>query len=61
MESLPEPSNTVDDEWASMKIRFSKEGISWDKQGWEGRLLQVWRWMSDGDTNLRTVRKYNGT
>jgi chromosome segregation ATPase len=56
MESLPEPSDTVDDEWASMKIRFNKEGLVWDKLTQEDRLLQVWRWMSDSETNLRTLR-----
>merc|ERR1712013_25162 len=56
MESLPEPSDTVDDEWAAMKIRFKKEGLAWDKLGQDDRLLQVWRWMSDSETNLRTLR-----
>jgi len=56
MESLPEPSDTVDDEWASMKIRFHKEGLVWDKLSLEDRILQVWRWMGDSETNLRTVR-----
>ena len=41
MESLPEPSDTVDDEWASMKIRFNKEGLVWDKLNQDDRLLQV--------------------
>ena len=41
MESLPEPSDTVDDEWAAMKIRFKKEGLAWDKLGQDDRLLQV--------------------
>ena len=41
MESLPDPSETVDDEWAAMKIRFNKEGLVWDKLEQEERLLQV--------------------
>ena len=41
MESLPEPSDLVEDEWAAMKIRFKKEGLNWDKLGPEERILQV--------------------
>ena len=41
MDSLPEPSDLVEDEWAAMKIRFNKEGLSWDKLGPEERILQV--------------------
>ena len=41
MDSLPEPSETVEDEWASMKIRFRKEGLEWDRLSQQDRLLQV--------------------
>ena len=41
MDSLPEPSDLVEDEWAAMKIRFSKEGLNWDKLGPGERILQV--------------------
>lgn len=41
MDSLPEPSDLVEDEWAAMKIRFKKEGLNWDKLGQEERILQV--------------------
>ena len=41
MDSLPEPSDLVEDEWAAMKIRFNKEGLSWDKLDPEERILQV--------------------
>ena len=41
MESLPPPSELVEDEWAAMKIRFSKEGLVWDKLSPEDRILQV--------------------
>ena len=41
MESLPEPSDLVEDEWAAMKIRFKKEGLNWDKLSQEERILQV--------------------
>merc|ERR1712087_620631 len=56
MDSLPEPSETVEDEWASMKIRFRKEGLDWSKLTDQDRILQVWRWMVDTETNLRTSR-----
>ena len=41
MDSLPEPSETVEDEWASMKIRFRKEGLDWSKLSDQDRILQV--------------------
>ena len=41
MDSLPEPSETVEDEWASMKIRFRKEGLDWSKLSHQDRILQV--------------------
>ena len=41
MDSLPEPSDLVEDEWAAMKIRFNKEGLNWDKLGPGERILQV--------------------
>ena len=41
MDSLPEPSDLVEDEWAAMKIRFNKEGLSWDRLSQEDRTLQV--------------------
>ena len=41
MDSLPEPSETVEDEWASMKIRFHKEGLIWNKLDADERILQV--------------------
>ena len=41
MDSLPEPSEVVEDEWAAMKIRFTKEGLQWDRLSQEERLLQV--------------------
>jgi len=56
MDSLPEPSEVIPDEWAAMKLRFRKEGLPWDTLSLEDRLLQVWMWMCDGETNLRTSR-----
>ena len=41
LDSLPEPSELVEDEWGAMKIRFSREGLSWDKLGQDQRTLQV--------------------
>ena len=41
MDSLPEPSDLVEDEWAAMKIRFNKEGLNWDKLSPGERILQV--------------------
>lgn len=60
MDCLPEPSNSLDDEWANMKMRFSQEGVTWAKLNKDERLLQVWRWMSDSETNLRTARLQGG-
>ena len=41
MDSIPEPSECVEDEWAAMKIRFTKEGLHWDKLSPDDRILQV--------------------
>ena len=52
MDSLPEPSETVEDEWASMKIRFRKEGLDWSKLSDQDRILQV---TSDQNQTLYSI------
>ena len=54
MDSLPEPSETVEDEWASMKIRFRKEGLDWAKLSDQDRILQV-----ISDTSNHPTKFYN--
>ncbi len=41
MDSLPAPSELVEDEWAAMRIRFQREGLQYDSLTGEQRLLQV--------------------
>jgi hypothetical protein len=43
MESLPAPSEMVEDEWAAMRIRFQREGLQYDSLSTDQRLLQVQR------------------
>ena len=43
MESLPAPSELVEDEWAAMRIRFQREGLQYDSLTGDQRLLQVQR------------------
>ena len=41
MDSLPDPSQLVEDEEAGMRLRFSREGLSWENLSPEQKLLQV--------------------
>lgn len=48
-----------EDEWSSVKRRFSSEGLSWSEVDAAGRVLHVWRWLVDADANLKTARHIN--
>jgi hypothetical protein len=37
--------------------RFEKEGLDWDSLGAGARLLHVWRWLVDAESNLRSSRR----
>lgn len=40
-----------------MRERFKKEGIDFEGLKMEERLLHVWRWLVDAETNLRNSRR----
>ncbi|XP_075221431.1 uncharacterized protein LOC142324489 isoform X3 [Lycorma delicatula] len=46
-----------EDEWSDMQQRFRKEGLDYECLRPEDRLLQVWRWLVDAETNLRNSRR----
>uniref|UniRef100_A0A0A9XXG0 Alpha-L-iduronidase n=1 Tax=Lygus hesperus TaxID=30085 RepID=A0A0A9XXG0_LYGHE len=46
-----------EDEWSEMHQRFKKEGLDADSLKLEDRLLQVWRWLVDAESNLRNSRR----
>ncbi|XP_023343836.1 calcium-binding and coiled-coil domain-containing protein 2 [Eurytemora carolleeae] len=39
-----------------VKGREGTEGIRWEEISEQAKLIQVWRWLTDSETNLRTVR-----
>ncbi|KAK9497927.1 hypothetical protein O3M35_003825 [Rhynocoris fuscipes] len=40
-----------------MRLRFKKEGLDFECLRLEDRLLQVWRWLVDAESNLRNSRR----
>merc|ERR1711974_24732 len=57
MDSLPPPQDLVEDEVAAMVLKAAKEGVhAWLSLADADRLIQVWRWLTDSETNLRTLR-----
>ncbi|XP_022193441.2 myosin-7B isoform X1 [Nilaparvata lugens] len=46
-----------EDEWKDMRQRFRKEGLDYESLRPDDRLLQVWRWLVDAETNLRNSRR----
>jgi hypothetical protein len=56
MESLPAPSELVEDEWAAMRIRFQREGLQYGSLSADQRLLQVQR-----QCHASSGRDYNMT
>lgn len=46
-----------EDEWGEMRQRFKKEGLDFECLRLEDRLLQVWRWLVDAESNLRNSRR----
>ncbi|ROT83604.1 hypothetical protein C7M84_023203 [Penaeus vannamei] len=49
----------TEDEWTSMKRRFSLEGLEWETQDQNLKTLQVWRLLVDAEANLKAVRHIN--
>ncbi|XP_063584606.1 myosin-9-like [Penaeus indicus] len=49
----------TEDEWTSMKRRFSLEGLEWETQDQNMKTLQVWRLLVDAEANLKAVRHIN--
>ncbi|XP_054259060.1 uncharacterized protein LOC128983683 isoform X4 [Macrosteles quadrilineatus] len=46
-----------EDEWKEMQQRFRKEGLDFEALKAEDRLLQVWRWLVDAESNLKNSRR----
>nr|CAD7205834.1 unnamed protein product [Timema douglasi] len=46
-----------EDEWSEVQERFKKEGLDFDVLGSEERLLHVWRWLVDAESNLHSSRR----
>lgn len=45
------------DEWRDLQLRFEKEGLDHNTLKTEEKLLHVWRWLVDAESNLRSLRK----
>lgn len=48
-----------EDEWTSVKRRFSQEGLDWETQDPHSRTLQLWRLLVDAEANLKAARHMN--
>ncbi|KAK4299517.1 hypothetical protein Pmani_028199 [Petrolisthes manimaculis] len=48
-----------EDEWASLRRRFSMEGVEWGNHEPSARTLHVWRWVVDAEANLKAARHIN--
>uniref|UniRef100_A0A1B6MKB2 Uncharacterized protein n=1 Tax=Graphocephala atropunctata TaxID=36148 RepID=A0A1B6MKB2_9HEMI len=46
-----------EDEWKEVQLRFVKEGLDYDALKPEDRLLHVWRWLVDAESNLKNSRR----
>ncbi|PSN39069.1 hypothetical protein C0J52_10089 [Blattella germanica] len=46
-----------EDEWSEIQSRFEKEGLEYESLCVEERLLHVWRWLVDAESNLRSSRR----
>lgn len=46
-----------EDEWNELHVRFSKEGLDYASLSMEQRILHVWRWLVDAESNLLSSRK----
>ncbi|KAK3855309.1 hypothetical protein Pcinc_038274 [Petrolisthes cinctipes] len=48
-----------EDEWASLRRRFSMEGMDWGDHEPSARTLHVWHWVVDAEANLKAARHIN--
>ncbi|XP_034244551.1 putative leucine-rich repeat-containing protein DDB_G0290503 [Thrips palmi] len=48
---------TCEDEWNELHSRFSKEGLDYSSLSMEQRILHVWRWLVDAESNLLSSRR----
>ncbi|XP_014247298.1 forkhead-associated domain-containing protein 1-like isoform X2 [Cimex lectularius] len=46
-----------EDEWGDLRQRFKKEGLDYESLKVEDRMLQIWRWLVDAESNLRNSRR----
>ncbi|KAK6635596.1 hypothetical protein RUM44_000850 [Polyplax serrata] len=46
-----------EDEWRELRQRFEKEGLDHENLKTQEKLLHVWRWLVDAESNLRSLRK----
>lgn len=49
--------DTCEDEWNELGARFAKEGLDYSSLSVEQRLLHVWRWLVDAESNLHSSRR----
>ncbi|KAF4517370.1 hypothetical protein B566_EDAN013632 [Ephemera danica] len=49
--------NSCEEELREAQERFTKEGLDWEALGSGERLLHVWRWLVDAESNLRSSRR----
>ncbi|KAJ4431501.1 hypothetical protein ANN_20099 [Periplaneta americana] len=50
-------NSECEDEWYEIQQRFEKEGLDYVTLCSEERLLHVWRWLVDAESNLRSSRR----
>ncbi|XKL68831.1 hypothetical protein PGB90_006600 [Kerria lacca] len=46
-----------EDEWSEMQQRFKKEGINFANLKSDDRIIHIWRWLVDSETNLKNSRR----
>ena len=49
--------DTCEDEWGELRARFIKEGLDYSSLSIKQRLLHVWRWLVDAESNLHSSRR----
>ncbi|XP_063231576.1 golgin subfamily A member 4-like [Bacillus rossius redtenbacheri] len=53
----PSDTEQFEDEWSDIQERFKKEGLDFENLRPEERLLHVWRWLVDAESNLQSSRR----
>ncbi|XP_045129161.1 uncharacterized protein LOC123514949 [Portunus trituberculatus] len=56
---MQEDDSAGEDEGTALQRRFSREGLDWGSVEPSERAVHVWRWLVDGEANLRAARHIN--